>query len=195
MGAKRWGVFRSFQRLSSLPLLYPVPCESLGTAPFRHKTGARRIGGRGAAWESHRWLRHLPGGMLTAKESRAAKARSDSHRERANPGIAASDDTTRNPATTKTDGVGFEVVSVSPRRSSHLRHGLREGEAKGEAVCPPAVFAGGVAAAPADQAERLGSLTKADAIPPEVAELAAVWHRLPAAVRAGVVAMVRASGG
>jgi hypothetical protein len=28
-----------------------------------------------------------------------------------------------------------------------------------------------------------------------VAELAAVWHRLPDAVRAGIVAMVRASGG
>ena len=32
-------------------------------------------------------------------------------------------------------------------------------------------------------------------IPPEVAELAAVWHDLPDAVRAGIVAMVRASGG
>ena len=28
---------------------------------------------------------------------------------------------------------------------------------------------------------------------PELAELAAVWHRLPDAVRAGIVAMVRAS--
>jgi hypothetical protein len=37
---------------------------------------------------------------------------------------------------------------------------------------------------------------KAEVIPSEVAELAAaVWHRLPAAVRAGIVAMVRASGG
>jgi len=41
----------------------------------------------------------------------------------------------------------------------------------------------------------MGSLTQAEEIPPEVAELAAVWHRLPAAVRAGIVAMVRASGG
>jgi len=36
---------------------------------------------------------------------------------------------------------------------------------------------------------------EAEAIPPEVAELAALWHRLPDAVRAGIVAMVRASGG
>jgi hypothetical protein len=36
---------------------------------------------------------------------------------------------------------------------------------------------------------------KAEVIPSEVAELAAVWHRLPDAVRAGIVAMVRASGG
>jgi len=35
----------------------------------------------------------------------------------------------------------------------------------------------------------------AEAIPPEVAELAAVWHRLPDAVRAGIVALVRASRG
>jgi hypothetical protein len=34
---------------------------------------------------------------------------------------------------------------------------------------------------------------KAEVIPSEVAELAAVWHRLPDAVRAGIVAMVRAS--
>ena len=34
-----------------------------------------------------------------------------------------------------------------------------------------------------------------EAIPTEVAELAAVWYRLPDAVRAGIVAMVRASGG
>jgi hypothetical protein len=32
-------------------------------------------------------------------------------------------------------------------------------------------------------------------IPPEGADLAAVRHRLPDAVRAGIVAMVRASGG
>jgi len=49
--------------------------------------------------------------------------------------------------------------------------------------------------ASADQAERLGSLMGAKAIATEVADLAAVWHRLPAAVRAGIVAMVRASGG
>jgi len=91
--------------------------------------------------------------------------------------------------------VGFEAVSVTPCDSDHLRHGLREGEAKGEAVCPPALSGGAVAAATADQAERLGFLTEAEAIPPEVAELAAVWHRLPDAVRAGIVAMVRASGG
>jgi hypothetical protein len=36
---------------------------------------------------------------------------------------------------------------------------------------------------------------EAEAIPPELADLAAVWHRLPAAVRAGIAAMVRASGG
>ena len=47
----------------------------------------------------------------------------------------------------------------------------------------------------ADQAERLGTPMEAEAIPPEVADLAAVWHRLPDAVRAGIVAMVRASGG
>ena len=52
-----------------------------------------------------------------------------------------------------------------------------------------------MARALADQAERTGSLMEAEAIPPEVVELAAVWHRLPAAVRAGIVAMVRASGG
>jgi len=36
---------------------------------------------------------------------------------------------------------------------------------------------------------------EAEAIPPEVAELATLWHRLPDAVRAGIVAMVKASGG
>ena len=41
----------------------------------------------------------------------------------------------------------------------------------------------------------MGILTETDAIPSEVAELAAVWHDLPDAVRAGIVAMVRASGG
>ena len=87
------------------------------------------------------------------------------------------------------------MVSVSPYDSSNLRHGDFGGEAKGEAVCPPALYGGGLAAATADQDKRLGSLMEAEAIPPEVAELAAVWHRLPAAVRAGVVAMVRASGG
>ena len=130
-----------------------------------------------------------------AKQSGAAKARTDSLRERANPTIAERNDTTRNPATTQADGVGFEAVSVSPSGSNNLRHGLREGEAKGEAVCPPALSGGAVAAATSDQAERLGFLMEAEAIPPEVAELAAVWHRMPAAVRAGIVAMVRASGG
>jgi len=95
----------------------------------------------------------------------------------------------------KTDGVGFEVVSVSPCGSSNLRHGLREGEAKGEAVCPPALSGGDLAGATAAQAERMASVIEAYAIPTEVAEMAAVWHRLPAAVRAGIVAMVRASGG
>ena len=94
-----------------------------------------------------------------------------------------------------TDGVGFEAVSVSPFGSNNLRHGLREGEAKGEAVFPAALFGGGLADTTAARAERLGSPVEADAIPTEVAELAAVWHRLPAAVRAGIVAMVRASGG
>ena len=42
----------------------------------------------------------------------------------------------------------------------------------------------------ASQAERSASLIEAEAIAPEVAELAAVWHRLPDAVRAGIVAMV-----
>ena len=91
--------------------------------------------------------------------------------------------------------MGFEAVSVSPCGGGNLRHGLREGEAKGEAVCPPALSAGGVAAATARQAARLGSLMESEAIPTEVTELAAVWHRLPDAVRAGIVAMVRASGG
>ena len=36
---------------------------------------------------------------------------------------------------------------------------------------------------------------EAEVIPSEVAELAAAWHRLPDAVRAGIVAMVRAPGG
>ena len=95
----------------------------------------------------------------------------------------------------KADGVVLEAVFGSPCGSSHLRHGDFEGEAKSQAVCPPALFAGGVAGATADQAERLGSLMEADAIPTDVAELAAVWHRLPTAVRAGIAAMVRASGG
>ena len=91
------------------------------------------------------------------------------------------------------DGVGFEAVSVSPCGSSDLRRGLREGEAKGEAVCPPALVGGDVPGATASPAERSASLMKAEVIPSEVAELAAVWHRLPDAVRAGIVAMVRAS--
>ena len=92
--------------------------------------------------------------------------------------------------------MGFEAVSVSPCGGGNLRPGLREGEAKGEAVCPPLPsLPGGVAAATAGQAARLGSLMESEAIPTEVTELAAVWHRLPDAVRAGIVAMVRASGG
>ena len=51
-----------------------------------------------------------------------------------------------------------------------------------------------LATAPADEAERMGSLMEAEAIPTVMVELAAVWHRLPDAVRAGIVAMVRASG-
>ncbi|MEI7863623.1 MAG: hypothetical protein WCJ21_13370, partial [Planctomycetota bacterium] len=52
---------------------------------------------------------------------------------------------------------------------------------------------GDLAGATAAQAERLASVIEAYAIPTEVAELAAIWHRLPTAVRAGIVAMVRAS--
>jgi len=91
------------------------------------------------------------------------------------------------------DGVGFEAVFVTSCNHNHLRHGDFGGEAKGEAVCPPALFGAEVADTTAGQAERLGSLMEAEAIPPEVAELAALWHRLPDAVRAGIVAMVRAS--
>ena len=93
----------------------------------------------------------------------------------------------------KADGVGFEAVSASPCGSNTLRRGDFEGEAKGEAVCPPALSGGDLAGATAAQAERLASVIEAYAIPTEVAELAAIWHRLPAAVRAGIVAMVRAS--
>ena len=67
--------------------------------------------------------------------------------------------------------------------------------AGGEGGRSSAVSGGGVAGATAAQAGRLGNLINAEAIPPEVVELAAVWHRLPDAVRAGIVAMVRASGG
>jgi len=74
----------------------------------------------------------------------------------------------------KADGVGFEAVSASPCGSSHLRRGDFGGEAKGEAVCPPALSGGGIAVVTPDQAERLGSLIDAEVIPPEVAELAAV---------------------
>jgi hypothetical protein len=66
---------------------------------------------------------------------------------------------------------------------------------KAKQSAPPALSAGGVAATTAGQAARLGSLMESEAIPTEVTELAAVWHRLPDAVRAGIVAMVRASGG
>lgn len=89
--------------------------------------------------------------------------------------------------------MGLEAVSVTARNHSHLRHDGWEGEAKGEAVCPPALSGGGIAVVTPDQAERLGVLMEAEAIPPEVDELAAVWHRLPDAVRAGIVAMMRAS--
>ena len=84
---------------------------------------------------------------------------------------------------------------VSPCGNSNLRRGDFGGEAKGEAVCTPALSCGCIAGASTAQAERLGSLMEADAIPTDVAELAAVWHRLPTAVRAGIAAMVRASGG
>ena len=40
-----------------------------------------------------------------AKQSGAAKARTDSLRERTNPGNAETNDNQRNPATSKTDGV------------------------------------------------------------------------------------------
>ena len=66
---------------------------------------------------------------------------------------------------------------------------------KGDSPPPPAISDRSVTAAPADEVERMGILTETDAIPSEVAELAAVWHDLPDAVRAGIVAMVRASGG
>ena len=95
----------------------------------------------------------------------------------------------------KTDGVGFEAVSVSPRGSSHLRQGDFGGEAKGEAVCTPALFGERLDGLLADLTERSGSLIDAEEIPADVADMAAVWHRLPDAVRAGIVAMVRASRG
>lgn len=56
-------------------------------------------------------------------------------------------------------------------------------------------FGGAVAGVTAARAERLGSLVEDEPIPTEVAELAAVWHGLPDAGRAGIVAMERASGG
>ena len=56
--------------------------------------------------------------------------------------------------------------------------GSPDGHGIGEGGRSSAVSSRGVAGATADQAERLGSLTEADAIPPEVAELAAIWHRL-----------------
>jgi hypothetical protein len=87
------------------------------------------------------------------------------------------------------------VVSVTSCNHSHLRHDGWEGEAKGEAVCPPALFGGRLDGPSADQPEQSANLMEAEAIAPEVAELAAVWHRLPDAVRAGIVAMVRASVG
>lgn len=51
-----------------------------------------------------------------------------------------------------------------------------------------------MAGASADKAKQSGSLVEAEAIPPEVAELAAVWRRPADAVWAGIVAMVRGSG-
>ncbi len=87
------------------------------------------------------------------------------------------------------------MVSVTSCNHSHLRHDGWEGEAKGEAVCPPALFGGRLDGPSADQPEQSANLMEAEAIAPEVAELAAVWHRLPDAVRAGIVAMVRASVG
>ena len=61
--------------------------------------------------------------------------------------------------------------------------------AAGEGEAVPAM-----AGASADKAEQSGSLVEPEAIPPEVAELAAVWRRPADAVRAGTVAMLRASG-
>ena len=46
-----------------------------------------------------------------AKQSGAAKARADSLPERTNPGNAERNDNPRNPATTQTDGVGFEPTN------------------------------------------------------------------------------------
>ena len=46
-----------------------------------------------------------------AKQSGVAKARTDSFRERTNPGNAETNDNPRNHATTKTDGVGFEPTN------------------------------------------------------------------------------------
>jgi len=46
-----------------------------------------------------------------AKQSGAVKARTESHRERENPGNAERNETTRNPATTKADGVRFEPTN------------------------------------------------------------------------------------
>ena len=66
---------------------------------------------------------------------------------------------------------------------------------KAKQFAPPALSCGGIAGASTAQAERLDSFMEAEAIPHEVAELAAIWHRLPTAVRAGIAAMVRASGG
>ena len=91
--------------------------------------------------------------------------------------------------------MGLEAVSVTAFNYSHLRHDGWEGEAKGEAVCPPALSGGGIAVVTPDQAERLGILMEADAIPTEVAKMDSVWHRLHVADRTGIVAMVRASGG
>jgi len=58
-----------------------------------------------------------------------------------------------------------------------------------------ALFGEDVPGATADQPERLGILMETETIPTQVAEMAAVWLRLPDAVRAGIVAMERALGG
>jgi hypothetical protein len=79
-----------------------------------------------------------------AKQSGAAKARTDSLRERASPTIAERNDTTRNPATTQADGVGFEPTndfrrcrfsrSASPLGVLPIRTPRKQGRNAPEAV-------------------------------------------------------------